>query len=224
MFLTKMPINSRRRGAIKLLASPQAMHAAIQSGFSPGALAGAGGRVLWRIDRPTNNEVNLYLVSPIEPDLSHLVEQAGWQSGEMWQTRDYRRLLDRLAPGQLWAFRLTANPAFNGYKAGTDWGDTKPLAHVTVKQQENWLLDRAGGAGFRVPDGPHDVGEICVTNRSTLRFAKGGHRVVIGMATFEGVLEVTDVDALSRTLTRGIGRAKAYGCGLLTLAPLTAGR
>lgn len=209
---------------MKLLASPQAMHAAVQSGFSPGALEGASGRALWRIDRRPNNEVNLYVVSPIEPDLSHLVEQAGWQSGEMWQTKNYRRLLDRLALGQLWAFRLTANPVFSGYKAGTDWGDTKPLAHVTVKQQENWLLDRSERAGFRVPDGPHDVAQIRVTNRSTLRFAKGGHRVVIGMATFEGVLEVTDVDALSGTLTSGIGRAKAYGCGLLTLAPLTAGR
>lgn len=224
MFLTRMPINTRRRGAQKLLSSPQAMHAAIQSGFPPGALEGAGARALWRIDRGTNAEATLYLVSPVEPDLSHVVEQAGWQSGEMWQTRDYRKLLDRLTLGQFWAFRLTANPVFSGYKTGTDWGDTKPLAHVTVKQQENWLLDRAERAGFRVPDGPHDVASIRVTNRSTLRFAKGGHRVVIGTATFEGVLEVIDADTLSRTLTCGIGRAKAYGCGLLTLAPLTVDR
>jgi CRISPR system Cascade subunit CasE len=222
MFLTKMPINTRRRAAVKLLSSPQAMHAAVQSGFPPGALECAGSRVLWRIDRDTNTEATLYLVSPIEPDLSHLVEQAGWQSGDMWQTRDYLTLLDRLAVGQVWGFRVTANPVFSGYKAGTNWGDTKPLAHVTVKQQENWLLDRAERAGFRVPDGPHDVASIRVTHRSTLRFAKGGHRVVIATATFGGVLEVIDVDALSRMLTRGIGRAKAYGCGLLTLAPLTA--
>lgn len=224
MFLTRMLVNSRRRGAAKLLSSPQAMHATVQSGFPPGALKGAGGRALWRIDRGAREEVALYLVSPIEPDLSHLVEQAGWQSGEMWQTRDYRTLLDRLAPGQLWAFRLTANPVFSGYKQGTDWGDTKPLAHVTVKQQEKWLLDRAERAGFRVPDGPHDVAELRVTDRSTLRFAKGGHRVVIAKATFEGVLEVVDGDTLSRALTTGIGRAKAYGCGLLTLAPLAIGR
>jgi CRISPR system Cascade subunit CasE len=37
--------------------------------------------------------------------------------------------------------------------------------------------------------------------------------------TFDGRLEVTDPDALRRTLTQGI-RAKAYGCGLITLAPL----
>ena len=223
MFLTQMPIHTRKRGAVKLLSSPQAMHAAVQSAFPPGALEDAGGRTLWRIDRGTNAETTLYLVSPVAPDLTHIVEQAGWQTGDRWQTRDYRKLLRRLAVEQLWTFRLTANPAFSGYKTGANWADTKPLAHVTVNQQEHWLLNRAERAGFRVPDQPHDVQPIRITNRSTLRFTKGGHRVVIGTATFEGVLEVRDVDALSRTLTHGIGRAKAYGCGLLTLAPLTAG-
>ena len=38
------------------------------------------------------------------------------------------------------------------------------------------------------------------------------------LATFEGVLEVTEPEALRRVLTHGIGRGKAYGCGLMTLA------
>lgn len=220
MYLTRMPINGRRRGAAKLLSSPQAMHAAVQSGFMPGSLEAGGGRTLWRVDRAGDHEVTLYLVSPVEPDLSHLVEQAGWQSGDMWQTRDYRILLGSLASGQRWAFRLTANPVFGGYKSGKDWADTKPMAHVTAKQQEGWLLDRVEKAGFRVPDGSHSEADLRIINRSTLRFAKGGHRVVIGTATFEGTLEVVDTAALSSALTTGIGRAKAYGCGLLTLAPL----
>jgi CRISPR system Cascade subunit CasE len=37
-------------------------------------------------------------------------------------------------------------------------------------------------------------------------------------ATYDGLLDVTDPDALRRTLTGGIGHGKAYGCGLLTLA------
>lgn len=223
MFLTRMQINTRRRGAMKLLASPQAMHAAVQSGFPPGSLDTAGGRALWRIDRNSNDDVALFLASPIEPDLSHLVEQAGWQSGEMWQTRDYQPLLHRLTAGQRWTFRLTANPVFHGIKKGKDWTDTKPLAHVTSKQQESWLLDRSERLGFHVQDGPHDESALRIVGRSTLRFSKGGHRVVIGTATFEGILKVTDPVALSVALTHGVGRAKAYGCGLLTLAPTLAG-
>ena len=223
MYLTKMPINGRRRGAAKLLSSPQAMHAAVQSAFPPETLESSGGRALWRVDRAGDNQISLYVVSPVEPDLSHVVEQAGWQTGDMWQTRDYRPLLDRLERGQRWAFRLTANPVFRGRKAGSDWSETKPLAHVTVKQQEGWLLDRAERAGFRVPDGFADEAALRVVDRSILRFTKGGHRVVVGTATFEGVLEVADSDALVGTLTQGLGRAKAYGCGLLTLAPLVSG-
>ena len=54
--------------------------------------------------------------------------------------------------------------------------------------------------------------------RGIAEFKRGERRVTLGVATFEGVLEVTDPDALRRALTHGIGRGKAYGCGLMTLA------
>ena len=41
--------------------------------------------------------------------------------------------------------------------------------------------------------------------------------VTLRKAIFEGVLRVTDAELFTRTLTEGIGRAKAYGNGLLTL-------
>src|SRR5699024_12826792 len=40
-------------------------------------------------------------------------------------------------------------------------------------------------------------------------------------ATFERRLRATDPDLLRTTLLSGLGPAKRYGCGLLTLAPLT---
>jgi CRISPR system Cascade subunit CasE len=45
--------------------------------------------------------------------------------------------------------------------------------------------------------------------------------VVIQMVTYEGRLVVTAPDVLRERLLCGIGPAKAYGCGLLTLAPVT---
>jgi CRISPR system Cascade subunit CasE len=41
------------------------------------------------------------------------------------------------------------------------------------------------------------------------------------VAVFEGVLQISDESLFKAALTNGIGRAKAYGCGLLTLANLT---
>jgi CRISPR system Cascade subunit CasE len=44
--------------------------------------------------------------------------------------------------------------------------------------------------------------------------------VELGVAVFEGALTVTDAGRFVAALSQGIGRAKAYGCGLLTVAPL----
>lgn len=216
MFLTKMPLNPARRGARKLLASPQSMHAAVLAGFPPDT-SDKEGRALWRVDQPEKHDVSLLIVSPREPDLTHLVEQAGWQTGQMWQTRSYTPLLERITAGQRWSFRLTANPVHNIRKEG--WSDTKPVGHVTVKQQEQWLLDRAERLGFSVPDGPETEAAFAVTSRNSLVFNKSGHRVTISTATFDGVLDVVDPKAFVSTLVVGVGRAKAYGCGLLTIAP-----
>jgi len=38
-------------------------------------------------------------------------------------------------------------------------------------------------------------------------------------ASFEGLVIIADADLLRATLVSGLGRAKGYGCGLLTLAP-----
>ncbi len=42
--------------------------------------------------------------------------------------------------------------------------------------------------------------------------------VTLTTVTYDGILQITDADAFRRALTNGIGHAKAYGCGLLTLA------
>lgn len=229
MFLTRMQINTRRRGAQKLLSSPQAMHAAVLAGF-PDPRPSCDGRVLWRVDTYQPHRVLLYTVSPDKPDFTHLAEQAGWPTTTAWDTRDYDGLLASLRVGQRWHFRLTANPVHSARRA--EWTQTKPLAHVTVAQQERWLLDRAGKLGFRISTTQHgpttehgDIGgdpDVAVVDRAVRRFTRGASQVTISMATFEGHLDITDAHALRTALTFGIGRAKSYGCGLLTLAPLTA--
>ena len=60
--------------------------------------------------------------------------------------------------------------------------------------------------------------DLAVVGRAVRRFPRNGSTVTLATATFEGHLEVTDVAALRHALNHGVGRAKAYGCGLLTLA------
>jgi CRISPR system Cascade subunit CasE len=215
MFLTRMPLNPARRGCKFLLASPQAMHAAVLSAFPPGTdVDGLQGRVLWRVDFQ-HPHVYLYIVSPEEPDLTHLVEQAGWPLASSWETVSYAPRLSRLETGEVMAFRLTANPV----KQSRDPEMLgKRLPHVTAAQQRDWLLRRSEAHGFRVPIGVDGEPDVLVSRRNRHSFRRGNGMVTLVTAQFDGRLEIIDVDIFRRTLSHGLGRAKSYGCGLLTVA------
>ncbi|MDN3357338.1 type I-E CRISPR-associated protein Cas6/Cse3/CasE [Actinomadura sp. DC4] len=226
MYLTRFRVNTQRVPARRLLSSPQMLHAAVLSSFAEPPTQNADGpRVLWRLDRNSNAETHLFIVSPDKPDLTHLVEQAGWPTTGGWQTLEYAPFLSRLTKGDRWAFRLTANPVHSIRR--TDKEPTKVTAHVTPRHQMQWLLDRQEKAGFTIAEKPQerrltegDVHELIVHDRRQIAFKKKGNTrpVSLATATFDGRLEITDPDTFRRTLTSGIGRAKAYGCGLMTLA------
>lgn len=87
-FLTQLHLNPQRRQAKRVLGSPRAMHACVEGGFPPSEEA-VRHRNLWRLDEAVDR-VTLYLVSDAVPDLTALVEQAGWPSAERGRTADYR--------------------------------------------------------------------------------------------------------------------------------------
>lgn len=220
MYLTRFELNPARRGTRKLLGSPHAMHAAVLASFPPdrGAQPGDGaenGRVLWRIDQADHRTV-LYISSPERPDCTHLVEQTGWPTQPEWDTRDYRRLLDRLGKGQMWAFRLAANPTKSTRLAAGR--RSQRVGHVTVEQQRAWLLERAAGWGFTVPEAGGGGPAVLVTGRRVRTFRRGDSQVELSTVVFDGRLVVEDPSAFRRAMIRGLGPAKGYGCGLLTLA------
>ena len=217
MYLTRFEINTARRGARELLSSAQKLHAAVLAGFPPSQREPeADGRVLWRIDQHQHSTA-LYIASPYRPDLTHLVESAGWPSTHGWDTRSYLPLLDALTEGDQWHFRLTANPV-HAVRKSPDEKRGRRCGHVTGTQQTQWLLDRAERSGFTISVGQHDEPDVAVRDRRTERFSRKGRTVTLSTATFEGTLVVTDPKTLRHSLAHGIGPAKGFGCGLLTLA------
>lgn len=227
MYLTRFRVNTARVAARRLLSSPQMVHAAVMSSFAePPRAEGGGPRALWRLDRTSRVETYLYIIGPDRPDLTHLVEQAGWPTTSGgWQTHEYEPFLSRLDKGDRWAFRLTANPVHSIRRKSDE--PTKVTAHIGPRHQIDWLLQRQEAAGFKVLEKssdrrvlPDDRYDLIVHNRRQLAFKKQrqGKPVTLLTVTFDGHLEVTDPDVFRRTLTRGLGRAKAYGCGLMTLA------
>ena len=223
MFLTKIDLVPERRLARKYLGSPQAMHAVVMS--ATGGHVGDGpGRVLWRVDRGMTTA--LYILSPVEPDCSQLVTEVG-AAGTQARTLDYSPFLASLDAGQLWAFRLAANPSYSASRGPGVRGQR--YGHVTVEQQRQWLIDRVPRFGFELMPVDHADGEgtdeaVLVAYRERPVFnrrrpgGEGYDRVTINRTVYEGVLRVTDSEPLRRALIAGIGRSKAYGCGLMTLA------
>ncbi|MFF7081750.1 type I-E CRISPR-associated protein Cas6/Cse3/CasE [Streptomyces lavendulae] len=230
MHLTRFRINTARAGARHLLASPQRMHAAVMSSFAGALPSQENSRTLWRVDRNARAEAILLIVSEDRPDLTHLVEQAGWPTTASWQTYDYKSFLDGLTAGTNWAFRLTANPVHHIRRTADE--PRKRTAHRTSAHQMGWLLSRQERAGFRILETPADRRrlqrgdeyQLTVRDEQRRQFDKTeqstgrGNRVPLVSVTYDGRLEVTDPAALRTTLTLGLGKAKAYGCGLMTLA------
>ena len=60
------------------------------------------------------------------------------------------------------------------------------------------------------------------TQRRPAPESSAGHRLTFASVLFEGVLEVTDAERFRQALEQGIGSAKAYGFGLLSIAPASA--
>ena len=151
MYFTQFPINMTRRESRKLLASPYMMHAAVAGSFPPDSAGDLqeNGRVLWRVDRLREGGSRLYIVSPRMPSLIGLDEQIGWPDCDaQWGTREYDLFLARISPGQMYSFRLVANPTVSrSTRAGqTDIADSKGkskrIGHLTVVQQAAWLVGR----------------------------------------------------------------------------------
>lgn len=224
MYISRIPLNPTRRGTRKFLSSPQVIHAAVLAAFPPAALEQPDneGRVLWRIDQ-NDNAIHLYVVSPTEPDFTHIVEQAGWPTTTAWATRKYTELLDTLATNQRWHFRLTANPVRRTMNpTGASTRQRGAIGGLNTEEQLNWLRRKALDSGFNLARcGPPNLqaDDVQIISRQTLKFLRGPANVSLSTATYEGVLIISDAALLRSALTNGIGRAKGYGCGLLTLAP-----
>jgi CRISPR system Cascade subunit CasE len=224
---------------MKALASPQILHAALESSM-PSLPGNSEGRSLWRVDK-LNNSLHILLLSAQKPDFTHIIEQFGWPaSDQTWETKVYDAFLNRIQVGQHWHFRLRANPVRSikdGSNPAANRGKIVPCSKID--DQKLWLASRSLSRGFNVlsaSDGnmadKDDVLTINAINqtanytfeivhRETKKFKRQGKTVTLNVATFEGILEVTDAEKFVHTLRHGLGRAKAYGCGLLTIAKLT---
>lgn len=227
MYLSRVPIDVTSYKGLQFVGSPYRVHAAIEASFSPTAKrVDESGRILWRLDEAIGRAdcAWLYVLSPEKPDLTHIVEQVSVSAGDKPECKCYDKVLETISVGSRWRFRLKANPS---RKVMVDKGRRQNAdllgsiqGHVTEDQQRTWLADRAASHGFGIVSASNGAEALMVSHRQRERFRRGDTTVTIATAQFDGVLEVSDADAFRHTLGFGIGRAKGFGCGLLTIAPI----
>lgn len=116
-------------------------------------------------------------------------------------------------------FSLLANPTKKEAKVGPEGKIIRTGRRIGIQKREEllaWMGRKAGSGGFILEGEPR----ITPRPRSYFHNSKSKMNGVHHAVEFQGVLQVTDAALFATTVRTGIGSAKAFGFGLLALAPV----
>lgn len=202
-YLTQIKLNNSRRSTWSILNKLEPLHSLVEKMF-PGDV----GRVLWRMDNTYEGPI-LYVLSTEIPDATGVVEQFGWPRldyRDQVRTAKMDTFFDDLKTGDRFGFRVAINPVRHNGKLRRD-------TLIVGKRAIDLIKEKLESNGFKVdPDLVRQVDE------SHCQLWKNGKRLTRVITSFEGIVTIDDAYAAKKALTGGIGRMKAYGAGLLTLA------
>ena len=176
---------------------------------------GAARDFLTRLDDKAGG-TQLLIISPTEPTRPALLtDHDEWATKAIpsgfFQARRYR-------------FQLHANPTVKRVVRDAAGNRKKNGRRESINGEAElraWLQRKGAAGGFTVPESVRlevfsEVSHFTKKPKSA-QAVTGTH----GAVDFSGVLEVTDPALfLTNTFTKGIGSAKAFGFGLLVLAPV----
>lgn len=244
VYLSRVVLNPRHRAVHRDLADCHALHRTVMAAFSPVAAADprAALGVLYRLEtHPRTGEPTLIVQARERPEWSALATTGYLRpaaAGDGPPVKEIGGSYAALRPGMRLRFRLRANPTRRLSTPREPDGNRPPGKRVELRgeaAQLGWLERKGRDHGFalgRVRARP-DAGVANVRASPEQRQTgyqpspDGGgraprRRLTFGAVVFEGELAVIDADALRKALVEGIGSGKAYGFGLLSLAPLAA--
>lgn len=113
----------------------------------------------------------------------------------------------KLQPNLSYAFRLTANPVLTH--------DGKRIGLIKEEDQQVWLTRRMIKEGAELLRSQAQPYHLQRSSKSTEKDERVQTHLVV---RFDGLLVCRDPEKLIAAVSKGIGPAKGYGCGLLSLA------
>jgi CRISPR system Cascade subunit CasE len=204
MYLTKLTLNLRNAQARRDLGDAYEMHRTLARAFAPDPHSRLP-RFLWRLEVAADSvQSPAVLVQSDAPADWAILEQLPKYLGRTAETKrvEVARLVRQ---DRRYRFRLLANP--------TVCRQGKRLALLNQKDQMAWMERQGEHHGFSIQSLTISPHELLNSSRD------GKPPICIQRVRFEGFLAVRRTAAFEQALTAGIGPAKAFGCGLLSVAP-----
>lgn len=200
--LSRMQLNPSTRTCRKDMVNPQSMHKTIMSMFPQSHVGPARQHfnVLWRTE--PDKTPTLLVQSSQAPDFGKL--PAGYAS---YQTKPIDDYFASLTSGTVVAYRVVLNPVKISRRS-------RPERRSVIPSRDRplWWVGIAPKVGLELIDAPVVTGQRDkLVKRKDTSFRIYSVRV-------DGNARVWDPDLLRRSLIEGVGRAKAWGCGLMTVA------
>lgn len=186
------------------------MHQAVYRAF-PEDNDGGPGRILYRVDENKRlGTISLLVQSEKDPDWS----KADFITDCLLEPVERKIYSPALQTGQTLRFRVRANPIIKKHLDGKENGYR--LGLLREEDQLKWLNRKAVGSGFSVMSCRTSPEGMAYDDRSFKEQDKLRHFAV----RFEGVLKITNKELFTKTIENGIGSAKGFGFGLLSLAQI----
>lgn len=196
-------------------------------------------RVLFRADDNDSGRLQLLVQSKYEPDW-HAFSQHLSGARYLLAPPQVKEWEPQFRAGQTLRFRLLANPTFRPKKDDGSDGERRGLYREA--ERLDWLVRQSTRCGFALPltqmtlrrngeplifrGRPHDELTLDLPACQVIdlndgqRFPLSDRKIQFSAARFDGVLQVADVELFRHALENGIGPAKGFGFGLLSIAPI----
>ena len=220
MYLSQLILNPRSREARRDAGDEYHMHSTLARLFTDAPKAekerrfeeltrAEKERVLFRIERHADDGLVRVLVQSYRaPDFSKL--PTGYCNTPPQTRNDYGEKLHALTPGQTLRFRLRANPTIK--QQGKRLGLREPA------EQQAWLERKLREAGAELLECRFMPHEVTQARKHKANDETAPRQIHLGVV-FEGALRVTNPEDFRKHIEAGLGSAKGYGFGLLSLAP-----
>ena len=138
-----------------------------------------------------------------------------WCPDACWETK---QVAESFFGHKRYSFSLLANPTVKKAAPRDGEGKRRGARREPISRREDlvaWLERKGRQHGFRA-----DTPTLRTVPRPRQGFVKNGKVGTLTATEFSGTLEVTDAPAFAQAFVSGVGSGKAFGFGMLCLAPL----